>query len=71
MIVALSGTACRSPAVSTTKSIIPPEGLKDINGTQLYYKAIGKGQPIFFLHGRSGSHRYFLPHMEELAAAYQ
>ena len=51
--------------------VTPPEGLKRINGTQLSYKTIGKGQPVFFLHGRSGSYRYFLPFMEPLAKEYQ
>jgi len=71
MIVALAGAACRSPDVSTTKAITPPEGVKDINGAQLYYKAIGKGQPLVFLHGSGGSHRYFLPHLQTLAGEYQ
>ena len=47
------------------------EGMKDINGTRLYYKTIGTGEPIIFLHGSGGSHRYFLPFMEELADAHQ
>lgn len=51
--------AARAPAVS--------EGLKEINGTQLYYKTVGEGEPIIFLHGGGGSHRYFLPHLEPLA----
>jgi proline iminopeptidase len=69
--IALSGASCRSTAVSPSKDVTPPEGLKNIHGTQLYYKAMGKGQPIFFLHGRSGSHRYFLPYVEPLADEYQ
>jgi proline iminopeptidase len=69
--VALSGAGCRPVGVSTTDDSTPPNGLKDINGTQLYYQAMGNGQPIFFLHGRSGSHRYFLPHMQPLADRYQ
>ncbi|GAC1651363.1 MAG: alpha/beta fold hydrolase [Herpetosiphon sp.] len=48
----------------------PSEGLKAINGTHLYYKTIGAGKPIFVLHGRSGSHRYFLPHLAPLADDY-
>ncbi len=27
--------------------------------------------PIIFLHGSGGSHRYFLPYVEQLADAYQ
>ncbi len=69
--VALFGAGCRSTGVSTTKDITPPEGVKDINGAQLYYKAMGTGQPLLFLHGSGGSHRYFLPHLQPLAAEYQ
>jgi proline iminopeptidase len=69
--VALSAAGCRSSDVSAPKDIVPPEGEKDINRTQLYYKVLGKGPPIFFLHGRSGSHRYFLPHIEPLSDKYQ
>jgi proline iminopeptidase len=69
--VALLGAGCRSAGVSTTKEITPPEGVKGINGAQLYYKAIGKGQPLVFLHGSGGSHRYFLPHLQPLAGEYQ
>ncbi|MFN8446647.1 MAG: alpha/beta hydrolase [Caldilineaceae bacterium] len=32
---------------------------------------MGKGAPIFFLHGSSGSHHYFLPYLEPLADQYQ
>lgn len=48
------------------------EGLKEINGTQLYIKIIGKGEPLFIIHGGPGlNHNYFLPHLESLAKKYQ
>jgi len=48
------------------------EGMKDINGTQLYYKTMGEGMPIVILHGGPGlDHSYFLPQMEELARHYK
>lgn len=51
-----------------TLSIPNEEGLKSINGTELYCKIIGIGEPILIVHGGPGmSHDYFLPHMEELA----
>lgn len=56
------------PPLSPTSANTSSEGLKEINNTQLYYKTIGKGEPLFFLHGRSGSDRYFLPYLEPLAA---
>jgi proline iminopeptidase len=55
----------------TAQTISVSEGLQDINGTRLYYKMIGTGDPIIFLHGSGGSHRYFLPYMEQLADSYQ
>ncbi|MFN7120051.1 MAG: alpha/beta fold hydrolase [Saprospiraceae bacterium] len=48
------------------------EGLKSVNGTALYCKVIGKGEPLLVLHGGPGlSHDYFLPHLLPLAKRYQ
>jgi proline iminopeptidase len=55
------------PAPTTT----PIQGLQVVNGTHLYYEIIGKGAPLFVLHGSSGSDRYFLPYMEALSDKYQ
>ena len=33
------------------------EGLKDINGTQLYFKVIGEGEPLLIVHGGPGRRR--------------
>jgi proline iminopeptidase len=55
------------PALTTTSI----QGLQAVNGTHLYYEIIGKGAPLFVLHGTSGSHRYFLPYMEALSDEYQ
>jgi proline iminopeptidase len=47
-------------------------GRKNINGTELYYKIIGEGEPIVILHGGPGlDHSYFLPQMEKLADNFQ
>jgi proline iminopeptidase len=71
-------TAPATPAQATiapatpTQTVAVSEGLKEVNGTQLYYKSIGQGPPIFVLHGGPGrSHRYFLPYMEGLADDHQ
>lgn len=62
-------TSCNS---SSPQTITTSEGFKEINGTQLFYKVIGTGTPLFVLHGGPGdSHRYLLPHLEELAKDYQ
>jgi proline iminopeptidase len=48
------------------------EGLKKINGTWLYVKIIGKGEPLLIVHGGPGmNHSYFLPHLEKLAKKFR
>ncbi|MFZ1634078.1 MAG: hypothetical protein WAT43_09400, partial [Chitinophagales bacterium] len=43
-------------------------GLYTVNGTQLYIKIIGEGDPILIVHGGPGlNHEYFLPHLLPLA----
>ena len=65
-------TAC-SAAVRPAPTAAPPvTGLQTVNGTKLYYKIIGKGAPLFVLHGGPGnSHSYFLPYLEPLSDEYQ
>lgn len=47
-------------------------GLQNINGTELFVKTMGSGEPILIVHGGPGlSHDYFLPHLEALAKDYQ
>ena len=54
------------------KELYLEEGLKEINGTQLYYKILGEGEPIVVLHGGPGlDHSYFLPQMSELAKSHR
>jgi len=48
------------------------DGLRLINGTQLYCKSVGTGTPVLIIHGGPGlDHSYFLPHMEKLADSYE
>jgi proline iminopeptidase len=48
------------------------EGLKRINGTNLYVKIIGKGEPIIVIHGGPGMNQsYFFPHLNTLAKKYK
>ncbi len=58
---------------SCTPGEIPvSEGTADINGSEIYYKIIGEGQPLFIVHGGPVlDHSYFLPHLENLARDYQ
>lgn len=48
------------------------EGIKHINGTGIYVKTLGQGEPVLFIHGGPGlSHDYFLPHVEALSKNLQ
>jgi len=53
------------------QSPLVTEGVRQVNGTSIFVKTMGQGEPILFLHGGPGlSHDYFLPHMEKLAETY-
>jgi len=73
--VILTETAIPTNRLSSTETPAPTRtslnGLQAVNGTHLYYEIIGKGAPLFVLHGAGGSHRYFLPYMEALSDEYQ
>lgn len=44
------------------------DGYTSVNGTELYYKILGDGEPIVVVHGGPGmDHTYFLPQFEALA----
>ena len=48
------------------------EGLQEINGTRLFVKTMGQGEPIVIVHGGPGfDHSYFLPQMAELATDHR
>jgi proline iminopeptidase len=50
----------------------PASGFIQVNGARLYYKAIGKGEPVLVVHGGPGlGHNYLLPYFEELAKSYR
>lgn len=54
------------------KPLYYEEGVKRINNTEIYYKIMGKGLPLVFVHGGPGlEHTYFLPHMKKLTNDYQ
>ena len=47
-------------------------GMKEINGTNIYYKVIGSSEPILIIHGGPGlSHDYFLPALDILKKQYK
>lgn len=48
------------------------EGHLDVNGTRLFFKTMGEGDPIVVLHGGPGfDHRQFLPYIWQLATEHQ
>ncbi|MFT6827108.1 MAG: proline iminopeptidase [Roseivirga sp.] len=57
------------------KADVPKEntsGLLQINGTDLFYKTIGHGEPLIIVHGGPVlDHSYFLPQLESLSENYQ
>jgi proline iminopeptidase len=61
--------AAAPPASSPSASVFPLEqGFVDANGVLIYYEALGRGAPLFIVHGGPGaSHDYFLPYLLPLA----
>lgn len=48
------------------------DGLKKINGTHLYVKIVGEGEPLLIIHGGPGLNQsYFDPHLNTLAKKYK
>ena len=48
------------------------EGFIISNKSDIYFKTIGKGEPLLIIHGGPVlDHSYFLPHLESLAKDYQ
>src|SRR5262249_53147639 len=44
------------------------EGFVDAHGVLIYYKVLGRGEPLMIVHGGPGaSHDYFLPYLLPLA----
>jgi proline iminopeptidase len=52
-----------SSKVSSPSLFVAEEGFVDAHGVLIYYKALGRGQPLVVLHGGPGaSHDYLLPY---------
>lgn len=65
-IIALLCASCED------KEIIITEGFLQINGSEVYYKTIGEGDPLIIVHGGPVlDHSYLLPHLGALAEDYQ
>jgi len=67
VLIAWSIVACSAP-----KEIQIEEGLIQINGSDVYYKTMGEGEPLIIVHGGPVlDHSYLLPHLEPLAKEYK
>ncbi len=57
------------PAETPASNVYPlQEGFVDANGVMIYYKILGRGEPLMIAHGGPGaSHDYFLPYLLPLA----
>lgn len=54
--------------VGVSRASPPVEGLYPVNGTELWVKRLGRGEPILVVHGGPLlEHGYLLPHLEPLA----
>src|SRR5256712_12308730 len=69
-----------APANTTTRrqgsaesNVYPmQEGFVDANGIMIYYKILGRGEPLMIVHGGPGaSHDYFLPYLLPLARRHK
>jgi proline iminopeptidase len=58
-----------SAAGQTSAAVYPQqEGFVDAHGVMIYYKILGRGEPLLIVHGGPGaSHDYFLPYLLPLA----
>ena len=67
-LAAVAISACGEPSGGP-----PTEGtLLQVNGTELYVKRIGSGEPIVVVHGGPMlEHGYLLPHLSSLADTYE
>src|SRR2546429_7706911 len=51
---------------------VQQEGFVDANGVMIYYRILGRGEPLLIVHGGPGaSHDYFLPYLLPLARRHK
>ena len=59
-------------SLGSLAQVAPWEGFREINGTSLYLKIIGTGEPLVIVHGGPGlNHSYFMPHLAKLAKKHK
>jgi proline iminopeptidase len=68
VLLAVFAGAQLKPQASTANVFPQEEGFVDANGVMIYYKILGRGDPLMIVHGGPGaSHDYFLPYLLPLA----
>lgn len=68
VLLAVFAGAQSKPQASATNVFAQEEGFVDANGVMIYYKILGRGEPLMIVHGGPGaSHDYFLPYLLPLA----
>lgn len=61
-----------TPFLATTTPAAATERLVQVNGTELFVKRLGDGEPILVVHGGPVmEHGYLLPHLEPLAESHE
>src|SRR6059058_5791936 len=68
VLMAVVAAAQSAPQASSANVFAQQEGFVDANGIMIYYKIMGRGEPLMIVHGGPGaSHDYFLPYLLPLA----
>lgn len=64
--------ACAPPEASVVGPDVVSEGLVALNGTEIYVKRMGSGEPVMIIHGGPMlEHGYLLAHLAPLAESHQ
>jgi len=72
LLILLFIGSCTDPEDRGNKEVFNRESFLNINGDSIFYKILGKGDPILFIHGGPGlDHSYLLPQMAGLSEHFQ
>jgi proline iminopeptidase len=75
LLMLVSLASAKEPKTDTLlpNNVFPlQEGFVDAHGVLIYYKIVGRGQPLMIVHGGPGaSHDYLLPHLLPLARTHK
>src|SRR5438552_15568852 len=64
VLMAVVAAAQSAPQASSANVFAQQEGFVDAHGMMIYYKILGRGEPLMIVHGGPGaSHDYFLPYL--------